>query len=649
MEKPKTNTNTADSQNVIPDMKKPAIFYPMLLMIIALIICLIYIFNKGKINDDLSSIESHKKIITNIFISLIFCIIVVIISISLLPNFKELNKLFQQISNVTYMIIYTIFLILFFTMMSNKVLDKFYYIIVPITILLGGFIFFKSAKSNYVTEFNINYERIKSVILLFCVITIIIVYYNIDPGGIFHKYFGYSLLLTIIIALFAFLYLIIVLTLPDTIKPPDKKTTTSNFLENFTTFSVYGSLLFIIFLISITIMISTYPGGFFKQDNKMNASAVIIFTLLICILWSILLIGNIFPEISDKKMNIDKLNLFKKSLLMLLGIVISILIIVWIVYIIKHASGQYGITALILNILIVLVILSLIYKTINVKLPSGNHKKNAFFDLLMNILFYIPCLFTNMFDSMMNAGVSGYDADTNSYWYMLVLAILLFVVYFSLPIVYNRLITQGGKLLVNQPIYTNTQISLGTYEDLNGNDAYDYNYALSFWIFIDSFPPNTNPSYTKYASLLNYGDKPNVLYNASNNTLLITMKQKGLQETTENKLIEFDDEGNRILYKKENMLLQKWHNIILNYNGGILDIFLNGELTKSNTGVVEYYTLDSLTIGQNDGFKGGICNVVYYNKTLNRTNIDYIYNMLKNKNPPITKETDVTIVKYLNK
>jgi hypothetical protein len=192
-------------------------------------------------------------------------------------------------------------------MISNETLDKFYYLILPVTILLGGFIFYKSAKSNYVPEFNINYERIKSVILLFCLITIIIIYYNIDPGGMIHKYFGYSLLLTIIIAVFAFLYLIIVLTLPDSIKPPDKKTTISNFLENFTNFSVYGSLLFIVFLIMITIMISTYPGGFFNQHNKMTACAVIIFTLLICILWSTLLIGNIFPEISDKKMNIDKL------------------------------------------------------------------------------------------------------------------------------------------------------------------------------------------------------------------------------------------------------------------------------------------------------------------------------------------------------
>ena len=124
------------------------------------------------------------------------------------------------------------------------------------------------------------------------------------------------------------------------------------------------------------------------------------------------------------------------------------------------------------------------------------------------------------------------------------------------------------------------------------------------------------------------------------------MHQKNLQENTDNKLIEFDEHGNRILFKKTNMLLQKWDNIILNYNGGILDIFFNGELVKSDIGVVHYYTLDSLTVGKNDGYEGGICSVVYYNKTLSRNNIHYIYTMLRDKQIPKTKEENTTIIKY---
>ena len=119
------------------------------------------------------------------------------ICILFLPNFKALKKLFQQISNVTYVIIYTIFLILFFTMMPNDIINEYAYIITPLTAALGAFMFYKGSTQNYIEEFNVNYERIKTMIMFFCLITVFIVYYNIDPGGYIQQYFGYSLLLTI--------------------------------------------------------------------------------------------------------------------------------------------------------------------------------------------------------------------------------------------------------------------------------------------------------------------------------------------------------------------------------------------------------------------------------------------------------------------
>jgi hypothetical protein len=94
-------------------------------------------------------------------------------------------------------------------------------------------------------------------------------------------------------------------------------------------------------------------------------------------------------------------------------------------------------------------------------------------------------------------------------------------------------------------------------------------------------------------------------------------------------------------------LLQKWNNIIINYNGGILDIFLNGELVKSNLGAVPYYTLDSLTVGELDGIKGGICNVIYFNKSLTTANISYLYNMVKRKPVPVMINSDQTVIKQV--
>ena len=134
--------------------------------------------------------------------------------------------------------------------------------------------------------------------------------------------------------------------------------------------------------------------------------------------------------------------------------------------------------------------------------------------------------------------------------------------------------------------------------------------------------------------------------NGKINTLMITMQQKNLEKNTSNKFLEFDENGNRIIYKSNDILLQKWNNIIINYNGGVLDVFLNGELVKSDIGVVPYYTLDNLTIGENNGLNGGICNVVYFNKPLTSSKIYNLYNSVKFKTPPTTNDSNTTIISY---
>jgi hypothetical protein len=126
---------------------------------------------------------------------------------------------------------------------------------------------------------------------------------------------------------------------------------------------------------------------------------------------------------------------------------------------------------------------------------------------------------------------------------------------------------------------------------------------------------------------------------------MVTMQQKDLKKVTNNKLTDFDENGNRILYVNHNVLLQKWNNIIINYNGGILDIFLNNELVKSDIGVVPYYTLDNLTIGENNGLNGSICNVVYFSHPLNTTNMYILYNMVKDKTPPVLSSSSAEILK----
>jgi len=589
------------------------------------------------------------KLSNSLFIAS-FIAIILILCFVFLPSFKDFNKLFNQINNVGYVILYTIFIILFLRLMPKDVLNNHSYYIVPITLIFAFILFVRSFQSNYIQDFNVNYERIKIIIMYFCFITMCVTYYSVNPGEYITKNFNMSLLLSTLIGIFGFLYLIVLLTLPNNYDNFKNSKNLTNALANVSSFTKYGSICFVLFLGIMTTIIATYPGGFFKNFN--NSIIIISLLLIVCVIWSVLLISNMFSRDNTTSENINKLMLestltkIKKALLALFGFTLSGIIIAYIVYNIQNLSGRSGIPSFILSIFLILSIFILIYKTIFVKLPSNNANKakNSFFNLIINLIFYIPCLFSGVFDGIVKTLIGEYNSTTTGNILILIIILGLLLLYIYLPTIQHNINLQGGTQLVENPVYTNTMHSLANYIQLNGSEQFDYQYSISFWLFIDSNAPNTNPSYNQYTSVLNYGGKPNILYKAKTNTLMITMEQKDLERNSKNKLLEFDDNGNRIIYTNKNMLLQKWNNIIIQFNGGTLDIFLNGELVKSSIETIPYMSFDTLTIGSDGGINGGVCNLVYYKTPLTITNIHYIYKNVKDKSPPVIQKTNNTII-----
>lgn len=647
--------DSPNGNNILPNINKPYVFFPIIfLMTIFVIILFVYLFSKQAPSSTYSVSELAKdKIVANTLIVLFSTLLFGIVCVAVIPNFKDLKNLLLQISGVFYVILYTISVILLFTLLPRKILDDYAYIITPITLFFAGMFVYKGMKTDYLSSFNVNYERIKAIILFLCLITMIFVFYSVDPGGYITKSFGYSLILTMLISVFSFLYMIVLLTLQDkTVPSSTTPISPTSLFSMFSKFSVYGSISFVLFLIIVAVGIMKFPGGLF--NNITTSAAVLILLLIIVIMWATMLVVNIFPEIPDKSININKMNLFKRALLMLMGLTTSGLLIGLITYNVQNYSGQSSIPSLILNTLLIIVVLSLAYKTMNVELPSNNSKKNGFFSLILSMIFYIPCLFTGLFDFILNISTGTYKADNNytgTSLALIIFTLALSLLYYGIPRLYEKINLQGGKLLVNNPVFTNDSNSLATHQQLTSNDNFNYHYGLSCWIYIDSAPPNSNPSYIKYTSLLSYGGKPNILYKADTNTLLVTViNLEPSSFTNENnntdtdKIEIVDGVPHKIIYKKDNFLLQKWNNIIINFSGGTLDVFLNGELVKSSIHVVPYMTLDTLTIGEKDGINGGICNVVYFNKPLTRTNIYYLYNMVKNMTPPVTNNNDETII-----
>jgi hypothetical protein len=165
------------------------------------------------------------------------------------------------------------------------------------------------------------------------------------------------------------------------------------------------------------------------------------------------------------------------------------------------------------------------------------------------------------------------------------------------------------------------------YTDYKTN-RFSYTYSLSSWFYINPQPPNTRQAYSVYTNILNYGKKVAIEYNGKLNSLrvmaAVASKKNALQES--NDTIE--------VFQTHNILYQKWNNIVINYDNGYVDVFLNGVLVGSRAGVMPYMSFDTIVTGAPDGIMGGICNVNYYRNIFAEKTIRLNYKALRGKEFP---------------
>ena len=238
-------------------------------------------------------------------------------------------------------------------------------------------------------------------------------------------------------------------------------------------------------------------------------------------------------------------------------------------------------------------------------------------------------------------------------------------------------------------------------ENEDNLSKFDYRYGLSFWIYLDSFAPLNSQLYDICCLgdglMVKYNPVENILYFMYNGVNVKSMiddknendknendknennknennKNENNKENFKNKksltieglnkwfihrkknkimkniLTErfegFEKPKEIIIHEERGILLQKWNNIIINYNGGTLDIFMNGKLIKSKINVVPYINNTALTVGKDDGINGDICNLIYYESPMSKSDIYRMYHIFKNKNPPVINKSDTNIMNF---
>jgi len=160
-----------------------------------------------------------------------------------------------------------------------------------------------------------------------------------------------------------------------------------------------------------------------------------------------------------------------------------------------------------------------------------------------------------------------------------------------------------------------TRLNKITTKDIEKYSKYNYNYAISGWFFI-----RANKSFkNEFKPILNYNNRPKILYNAYNNKLKVVISSGiGLRE-----------------YIYNDLKLQKWFNIVINYDSGVLDIFIDKKFVSSMNKVLPGDMSPTELIVGGGGVSGGVCNIVIFPNSISKERIDFNYNLLKNRNPPI--------------
>ena len=383
--------------------------------------------------------------------------------------------------------------------------------------------------------------------------------------------------------------------------------------------TVIGTCLFIILTVYIY---KKNPGEFITNyGGYYGLISLICLFLFIVTIYFIQLRLTFFGDSSDA----PSIGQFLAKIGLFIGFIVGFIVLIYIfLWLLRHVSILSKILTGFLTIVISIVALSLIYLLLKPKIDRLRGNPNAtggrIMNFLLDIILYVPCLFLDLVQFIKHE----YKITPRVVWIVLLIEVILITLRFLIPYIFKYIVTHDGVHLLNEPIYMNKLTTLGSFEDLNqattDDNPYNYRYSLSFWIWLNPQSPGTNSAYTRYTSLLNYGERPNIQYNATKNKLRVE--------------VQLNNKTKEIIYETSELPFQKWNHIVINYDGGTLDVFINNELVASKGEIAPFLTYETVTSGANPGIHGGICNVTYYDKILSRDKISWIYNSLKNHANP---------------
>lgn len=343
-------------------------------------------------------------------------------------------------------------------------------------------------------------------------------------------------------------------------------------LNNLIEFITNNKIYILLSLIQI-IFIITNPSNLINKHPYLNNILILINMFYIIIIL-----------ILSRYLGINNLSNYPFKILNIILFVITIIIIP--ILLLTQVKVLYGILKFIKFIFILVIILVIILSFIYI-LKGSNETINKIMNILMNKI------------------INEYNNIEKPLKLLFFIELITLLIMYVLPYIYDKYLSINGIYILKNKIYLNNKKIFNNYE--LEKQKLNHKYSLSFSLWINPQPSNTSVSYSKYTNLLNYGNKPIIEYNGNKQIFRIRT------DVGENNI--------KTIYKTNNFKYQKWNRIVINYDGGNMDVFINGILVASEMNVAPYMKNDKLISGETNGIHGGINNIIYFDRILLKNEI----------------------------
>lgn len=301
------------------------------------------------------------------------------------------------------------------------------------------------------------------------------------------------------------------------------------------------------------------------------------------------------------------------------SIFLTVAVAAFIVYMLSAFPTAATILTWFVDLLIIAGALGLLYLLLQPVIKAGKSTEGraSLLSLLGKLVLYVPCLLISLADWVKEQ----YNMTTKTTWILLLIEAAIIALRFALPVLVRKAQNIGGTQLLSSPIYLSKETTVGTFKQLHGEGKRNYRYSISCWFRINPQPPSTRAAYTDYANVISYGGQPAVEYKGLDNSLRVTYR--------------IDKDRTVTVYEDTAPPLQRWNYLVLNFDQGNMDVFINNKLVGSQPGVAPYMSFETITLGQVNGIEGGVCNVSFSKNIIGLDAMKLAYNTLGRLATPV--------------